>query len=60
MFYFKDDGSYEIKNQPCLYGTNLWNEFNLGLESNFFKIDKYYDDVLFKKELLDSFMSLEF
>ena len=57
MFYFKDDGSYEVKNQPCLYGINLWNEFNLGLESNFFKIDKYYDDVLFKKELLDSFMS---
>ena len=57
MFYFKDDGSYEIKNQPCLYGINLWNEFNLGSQSNFFKHDKSYDDVLFQNELLDFFIS---
>ena len=23
MFYFKDDGSYYLKNKPCLYGMNL-------------------------------------
>ena len=57
MFYFKDDGSYELKNQPCLFGMDLWNEFNLGSQSDFFKNDKSYDDILFKKELLDTFMS---
>ena len=57
MFYFKDDESYELRNQPCLSGMDLWNEFNLGSQSNFFKYDKSYDDVLFKNELLDSFIS---
>ena len=23
IFYFKDDGSYYLENQPCLYGMNL-------------------------------------
>ena len=57
MFYFKDDGSFELKNQPCLFGMDLWNEFNLGMQSDFFKNDKSYDDVLFKKEFLNNFFS---
>jgi len=57
MFYFKDDGSYELKNQPCLSGMDLWNEFNLGVESDFFKNDKSYNDVLFKKEFLNNLFS---
>ena len=57
MFYFKDDGSYELKNQPCIYGIDLWNEFNLGTQSDFFKNDKSYDDVLFKNEILNNFFS---
>ena len=57
MFYFKDDGSYELKNQPCLSGMDLWNEFNLGVESEFFKTDKSYNDVLFKKGLSNKLFS---
>ena len=57
MFYFKDDGLFEIKNQPCLIGVDLWNEFNLGMQSDFFKNDKSYDDILHKKELLNNFIS---
>ena len=57
MFYFKDDGSYELKNQPCLSGIDLWNEFNLGVKSDFFKYDKSYDDILFKKGLLNKLFS---
>ena len=57
MFYFKDDGSYELKNQPCLFGMDLWNEFNLGVKSGFFKNDKSYDDILFEKELLNNIFS---
>ena len=57
MFYFNNDGSYKIKNQPCLVGMDLWNEFSLGLQSDFFKTEKIYDDVLFKKEPMNNFMS---
>ena len=57
MFNFKNDGSYEIKNQPCLFGIDLWNEFRLGCQSKFFKNEKSYDDILFKKELLDGLMT---
>ena len=57
MFYFKDDGSYELKNQPCLSGMDLWHEFNLGVKSDFFKNDKSYSDVLFKKGLLNKLFS---
>ena len=57
MFYFKNDGSYELKNQPCIFGMDLWNEFNLGVQSDFFKNDKSYDDALFKKEILNNFFS---
>ena len=57
MFIFKDDGTYEIKNQPCSVGINLWNEFKLGTDSDLLKIDRGYDDILFKSEFLDSFVT---
>ncbi len=37
IFCFKDDESYELKNQPCLCGMDLWNKLKLGLKSDFFK-----------------------
>ena len=57
MFVFKDDGTYEIKNQPCSVGMGLWNEFKLGTSSDLLKIDRSYDDILFKSEFLDNFVS---
>ncbi len=57
MFVFKDDGTYEIKNQPCSVGMGLWNEFKLGTSSDILKIDRSYDDILFKSEFLDNFVS---
>ena len=36
---------------------DLWHEFNLGVKSDFFKNDKSYSDVLFKKGLLNKLFS---
>ena len=54
---FKNDGTYEIKNQPCSVGINLWNEFKLGTDSDLLKFDRSYDDILFKSEFLDNFVT---
>ena len=35
----------------------FWNELNLGVENDFFKNDKSYNDVLFKKEFLNNLFS---
>ena len=57
MFIFNSDGTYKIKNQPCLVGLDLWNEFKLGINNNILRIEKDYDDILFKKEFLDNLIS---
>ena len=57
MFVFRDDGKYEIKNQPSLVGIDLWNEFKLGTNSNILRFEKSYDDLLFKKEFLDNLVT---
>ena len=57
MFVFNSDGKYEVKNQPCLVGLDLWHEFKLGVDSDILRIEKNYDDILFRKDFLDIFMT---
>tara|TARA_B110000046_G_C12980331_1_gene393012 strand:- start:192 stop:1358 length:1167 start_codon:yes stop_codon:yes gene_type:complete len=57
IFNFDDNNEYKILNQPCLSGLDLYSEFELGEKSNFMKIDKNFDEMLFKKEFLDYFFS---
>jgi len=53
MFQFQSNGEYNIVNQPCLIGIDLLKEFNLGIRSDFMKLEKNYDDMLFKNEFMD-------
>lgn len=57
MFKFNLNGSYEIVNQPCAVGINLYNQFNLRENSLLLKMERDFDEILFKKDFFDIFMS---
>ena len=57
MFKFNLNGSYDIVNQPCAVGINLYNQFNLRENSPLLKMEKDFDEILFKKDFFDIFIS---